>query len=696
MLVYNNKEYRNLQEQVEKNKADIEDWNSKEDTLANFGIKIIGKVQSVDQLPDVSDYDYGDAYMVGSDETADYNYYLATRPTAEVAEKHWQNIGKLSITGPEGPKGDEIKSFLTTKTQEINTGTTKYTHNTVTVTMSDGRQLQYIVTASAEKGDKGDKGDQGIQGIQGDKGDKGDTGEQGPQGEMGPTAPAYHIVGTVTSTSQLPDPALLKDLSAAYILETSDAKQLYIQVGLSLDVAKWEYLGELAASNYWELSNKILAPVETVDTVQIKKLAVLTAGGLSCSSPNISGVASCSAINSPSSSLTLSGKDGVELIHDGTTVLKTNSDGIQLSNADNSTKSEDRPIIVIGTSDNNLIHKTSNVTANGATGELKATKVTTTGDITSSGTISGTFKGNLTGDVTGNATTATTATTAKKIAYRSMRNDSANLDDNTMNGWNDSTGAYTYIPCVKAAIPFNNGTAISKEDAQIQNLCWDNNQWGMQIATTNVTDTYPHRQSMAFRNLSNGTWGSWHQMLNDIGNYDITGNWTHSGTNTFSGTNNFTGTLQKNGVNVATTTDVTNATASCVKTASDNTFTGLNTFTGTVKANSIIDNIHNQVIKGSSFRLAAGKYTLQTLLKMVFTTIPSDYTLHIDSLNSDMTVQDGPDSSNITTNVSTYIYDSTKVVRIYHKQETYSGTVTWGPEDAYVDSASTMLVTIIC
>ena len=640
MLVYNNKEYRNLQEQVEKNKADIEDWNSKEDTLANFGIKIIGKVQSVDQLPDVSDYDYGDAYMVGSDETADYNYYLATRPTAEVAEKHWQNIGKLSITGPEGPKGDEIKSFLTTKTQEINTGTTKYTHNTVTVTMSDGRQLQYIVTASAEKGDKGDKGDQGIQGIQGDKGDKGDTGEQGPQGEMGPTAPAYHIVGTVTSTSQLPDPALLKDLSAAYILETSDAKQLYIQVGLSLDVAKWEYLGELAASNYWELSNKILAPVETVDTVQIKKLAVLTAGGLSCSSPNISGVASCSAINSPSSSLTLSGKDGVELIHNGTTVLKTNSGGI-----------------------------------------------------TSSGTISGTFKGNLTGNVTGNATTATTA---KKIAYRSMRNDSANLDDNTKNGWNDSTGAYTYIPCVKAAIPFNNGTATTKEDAQIQNLCWDNSQWGMQIATTNAADTYPHRQSMAFRNLNDGTWGSWHQMLNDIGNYDITGNWTHSGTNTFSGTNNFTGTLQKNGVNVATTTDVSNATASCAKISSANTFTGLNTFTGTVKANSIIDNIHNQVIKGSSFRLAAGKYTLQTLLKMVFTTIPSDYTLHIDSLNSDMTVQDGPNSSNITTNVSTYIYDSTKVVRIYHKQETYSGTVTWGPENAYVDSASTMLVTIIC
>ena len=368
MLVYNNKEYRNLVEQVEKNKADIEDWNAKEDTLANFGIKIIGKVQSADQLPDVSDYDYGDAYMVGSDETADYNYYLATRPTAEVAEKHWQNIGKLSITGPEGPKGDEITSFLTTRTQEVDTGQTKYTHNTVTVTMSDGRQLTYVVTASAENGDKGDQGIQGIQGEKGDKGDKGDTGEQGPQGEMGPTAPAYHIVGTVTSTSQLPDPTLLKDLSAAYIVEENNVKKLYIQTGLSIEVAVWEYLGELTASNYWELSNKILAPLETVDTVQIKKLAVLNAGGLSCSSPNISGVASCSAIDS-TTSLNLSATNGISLVHNNTTVAKTSTDGLALSKLVNNTTTHTCSVLVAD-SVTGVIGTIPSIAINASTGSI--------------------------------------------------------------------------------------------------------------------------------------------------------------------------------------------------------------------------------------------------------------------------------------------------------------------------------------
>ncbi len=660
MLVYNNKEYRNLQEQVEKNKADIEDWNSKEDTLANFGIKIIGKVQSVDQLPDVADYDYGDAYMVGSDETADYNYYLATRPTAEVAEKHWQNIGKLSITGPEGPKGDEITS-ITNAGWSYGTATNDpsamVSNNNIKVTMNDGRNIYFEVRAYAKQGATGNQGIQGIQGEKGEKGDKGDTGEQGPQGEMGPTAPAYHIVGTVTSTSQLPDPTLLKDLSAAYILETSETKQLYIQVGLSIDVAKWEYLGDLDVNNFWELSNKILAPVEAVDTVQIKKLAVLNAGGLSCSSPSISGVASCSAINSPSSSLTLSGKNGVELIHDGTTVLTTNQyNSITLPNIREASTNEDRSLLSIWNTDGGVT-KLKAITGNGVTGELKATKVTTTGDITSSGTISGTFKGNLTGNVTGNATTANKAAAATKVTYRSMRTDSSNFDDNTKNGWNDSTGCLTYIPCVKATVPFNNGTADAKEDAQIQNLCWDNNLWGMQIATTNNGDGCPHRQSMAFRNLSNGVWGSWHQMLNDIGHYNITGNWTHSGTNTF---------------------------------------TGINTFTGTVKANSIMDNINNQVIKGSSFRLGAGTYKLDAILKMVFTTVPSNYMVTIKCPSGTMKVTDS--EIGIYNNVHNWDYDSAghQAADYYDSAYTHDEDSASAPSEITITCTDAIQVIISC
>lgn len=385
MIVYNNKEYRNLVEQVQKNKADIEDWNSKEDTLANFGIRIIGKVASEDKLPKIIDsegkqvYEYGDAFMVGSDEDADYEYFVCTRPTTEVSVAHWQDIGSLSIIGPQGAKGDEgvsvsaahVVGYGESQVEQDGLSMTKTT-NITKLTKTDGSSTEFTIYAF---GKNGDKGDQGIQGEKGEKGDKGEKGEQGPQGEMGPTAPAYHIVGSVTSTAQLPDPTVLKDLSAAYIIETTLAKQLYIQMGTTIETAKWEYLGDLDISNYWELSNKVLAPIEAVDTVQIKKLAVLNAGGLSCASPSISGVASCSAINSPSSSLTLAGKEGVELTHNGTTILKTYaSGGILLPNIDDSTVSEDRPILSERSSDN-LVLKNSKITANGSTGELKATRV---------------------------------------------------------------------------------------------------------------------------------------------------------------------------------------------------------------------------------------------------------------------------------------------------------------------------------
>lgn len=251
--------------------------------------------------------------------------------------------------------------------------------------MSDARTIEFNVLAYADKGDKGDQGLQGIQGIQGEKGDKGEKGDQGPQGEMGPTAPAYHIIGTVSSTSALPKPTILKDLSGAYIVEEDGVKKLYIQIGESIETATWNYLGELSASNYWELSNKILAPVEAVDTVQINKLAVLTSGGLSCSSPSISGVASCSAIDSPSSSLTLSGKNGVELIHDGKTVLTTNSDGgITLPNTNNSFRINNliaassagkRAFIVENTAVSGAINKsdTSKLAFDASTGDLYIT-----------------------------------------------------------------------------------------------------------------------------------------------------------------------------------------------------------------------------------------------------------------------------------------------------------------------------------
>lgn len=60
--------------------------------------------------------------------------------------------------------------------------------------------------------------------------------------------------------------------------------------------------------------------------------------------------------------------------------------------------------------------------------------------------------------------------------------------------------------------------------------------------------------------------------------------------------------------------------------------------------------------KSSSFRLAAGTYTLQTLLKMVFTTIPSNYMVTINCPSGDMTIKD--ENIGVYSKVHCWTYDS--------------------------------------
>ena len=52
MLKFGNKEFRNLQEQVLKNKSDIQDIIEGDALLASFGIKVVGQVEAVSDLPD--------------------------------------------------------------------------------------------------------------------------------------------------------------------------------------------------------------------------------------------------------------------------------------------------------------------------------------------------------------------------------------------------------------------------------------------------------------------------------------------------------------------------------------------------------------------------------------------------------------------------------------------------------------------
>lgn len=77
------------------------DWNL-------LGIRVIG---AIDALPiPAGDYEYGDAYMVGTE--TPYDMYIYTRPDGEVhTEGYWFPIGKFPVPGPQGPKGDGLEQI---------------------------------------------------------------------------------------------------------------------------------------------------------------------------------------------------------------------------------------------------------------------------------------------------------------------------------------------------------------------------------------------------------------------------------------------------------------------------------------------------------------------------------------------------------------------------------------------------------
>ena len=79
------------------------DWNL-------LGIKVIG---AIDSLPiPAGNYEYGDAYMVGTE--TPYDMYIYTRPDGAVhTEGYWFPIGKFPMPGPQGPKGDGLEQIYT-------------------------------------------------------------------------------------------------------------------------------------------------------------------------------------------------------------------------------------------------------------------------------------------------------------------------------------------------------------------------------------------------------------------------------------------------------------------------------------------------------------------------------------------------------------------------------------------------------
>ena len=222
MITVNKTELRNLEEQVNKNKQDIQDFKDGNQTIAEFGIYVQGILSNISLLPEVGE-NFGDAYLIGT--STPYDMRVWTRKDGGAGE--WVDLGAFPLQGPKGDRG-EIGSTITTGNGDPYGTPTRADDYYINVTTGDlfasvyksSLQMYDWVKQGSLKGPRGERGERGYQGIQGVQGETGKTGPIGPQGikgDKGDVGPAFNIQGTLTSTSQLPTPtAEMQDKGYCY------------------------------------------------------------------------------------------------------------------------------------------------------------------------------------------------------------------------------------------------------------------------------------------------------------------------------------------------------------------------------------------------------------------------------------------------------------------------------------------------
>ena len=272
MITINNKQYRNLEEQVQY----LTDFHEVNQALASWGIKIVGQITSADQLPLPYTGDYGDAYAVGTE--SPYNFYIWTRASATQGEAYWFNFGEISIVGPQGPQGPEgpkgnngISSTWYAGNQNPQSNI-MYKLGDMYLNAASGSVFRY--NGESWQLLANIMGPQGVQGIRGQTGPQGEPGPQGPKGDTGDVGGFINIAGILENADQLPTPISLQNLTIAYLIEhtggtdqANDHYDLYIQVGSTSAQATWNNVGPFNAAtlvtvngvgqNVWNADTKV-------------------------------------------------------------------------------------------------------------------------------------------------------------------------------------------------------------------------------------------------------------------------------------------------------------------------------------------------------------------------------------------------------------------------------------------------------
>lgn len=286
MLVFQGNEYRNLEEQVQKNKEDIARHYEIDRAMANLGINIVGQVETEADLPSAATYagNYGDTYAVGNKAeveagTASYSYYVWVGPDLNAGQPydHWLNVGRISIVGPQGERGLQgERGPQGERGTSISAGASGNYYGTVNgdlylVTSGTPSSLGNVYVYSAASGQwvllgniRGPQGPQGVQGLQGARGPQGPQGEKGETGDVGGF---INIAGIVATSDSLPLPSELGNLTVAYLVGASAPYDLYVQVGSTSAEAVWVNAGPFNAAtlvtvngvgqNVWDADTKL-------------------------------------------------------------------------------------------------------------------------------------------------------------------------------------------------------------------------------------------------------------------------------------------------------------------------------------------------------------------------------------------------------------------------------------------------------
>ena len=284
MFTFNQFEYRNLQEQVQKNKEDIARHYEITRVLEDFGIRVIGRLDTRAELDNVAtdNLQYGDAYAVGSQPP--YTFYIWTRANDDNPDNdYWFDMGQLAIEGPQGPTGAYVTQIT------INPGTFY-----PTFVFSNGTSITVPQSIRGPRGATGRTGETGPQGIQGIQGRKGDTGPRGPQGPQGP-AGTFNIKGTLSSASLLPDATTMQPGDAYLVLAGTALYDLYVIVAPTSDdtsTYSWQNTGLLGAGttitvngsavSSWNADTKLDKVTSTASTA---RLYAVTANGTNVVTP---------------------------------------------------------------------------------------------------------------------------------------------------------------------------------------------------------------------------------------------------------------------------------------------------------------------------------------------------------------------------------------------------------------------------